>query len=103
MPDETQAQAEQLEQRAAHNATVDAAHEARKQTRAPRTEHTAAAEAPQMEAQNRKPAPCPCQDSPVTLEQIDQRVAALARLVLVSIVAAGVVYLLNGRKEAIEE
>lgn len=46
-----------------------------------------------------KPRPCPCQEpGAVTLEQIDQRVAALARLVIIAIVAAGVAYVLAGRK-----
>lgn len=46
--------------------------------------------------------PCGCADSPVTLEQVDQRVAALARLVVVAVVAAAVAYILAGRKAEAE-
>lgn len=47
-----------------------------------------------------KPEPCPCQaEGAVTLEDIDARIQAVGRLVLVVAVAAAVAYLFAGREQ----
>lgn len=59
---------------------------------------TATMSSPQT-AEAPKRAPCPCENSAVTLEDLDRRIAAVGRLVLVAIVAAGVAYVLAGRAQ----